>query len=78
MTRASRPSIIPAGCWPRRLSAAVAAYCDGTSIEDFLKRVGREYPLPCVAEGRRRLWLIDSLDAAIVPSAVQNDLAKDS
>jgi hypothetical protein len=78
MTRASRPSIIPAGCWPRRMSAAMAAgYCGERTVDGFLKRVGKDYPLPRVAEGRRRLWLIDDLDAAIAPSMIQNDLAED-
>jgi hypothetical protein len=60
------------------MSAAMAAgYCGETSVEDFLKRVGKDYPLPRVAEGRRRLWLIDDLDAAIAQTLVQNDLAED-
>jgi hypothetical protein len=60
------------------MSAAMAAgYCGETTIEDFLKRVGKDYPLPRVAEGRRRLWLIDDLDAAIAQTLVQNDLAED-
>ena len=60
------------------MSAAMAAgYCGETTVEDFLKRVGKDYPLPRVAEGRRRLWLIDDLDAAIVQTLVQNDLAED-
>jgi hypothetical protein len=60
------------------MSAAMAAgYCGETTVEDFLKRVGNDYPLPRVAEARRRLWLIDDLDAAIAPSMVQNDLAED-
>jgi hypothetical protein len=54
-----------------------AGYCGETTVEDFLKRVGNDYPLPRVAEGRRRLWLIDDLDAAMAPSMVQNDLAVD-
>jgi hypothetical protein len=54
-----------------------AGYCGETTVEDFLKRVGNDYPLPRVAEARRRLWLIDDLDAAIAPSMVQNDLAED-
>jgi len=29
--------------------------------------VGRDYPQPRIAEGRRRLWLRDDLDAAILP-----------
>lgn len=33
----------------------------------FLSRVGKEYPQPRVLEGRRRLWLRDDLDAAILP-----------
>ena len=37
------------------------------SIGAFLKRVGKEYPNPRVAEGRRRLWLKDDLDTAILP-----------
>ena len=70
--------MIPLGCWPRRMSAAMAAgYCGETTVEGFLKRVGKDYPLPRVVEGRRRLWLIDDLDAAIAPSIVQNDLAED-
>ncbi len=76
----SRPAIIPAGSWPRRMSAAVAAgYCGEVSVESFIKRVGAEYPLPRVDDGRRKLWLRDDLDRAILPpelSAVR-DLAED-
>jgi hypothetical protein len=36
-----------------------AGYCGEPTVEDFLKRVGEEYPNPRVKEGRRRLWLID-------------------
>jgi hypothetical protein len=43
-----------------------------------LPQTGRDgLSSPRVAEGRRRLWLIDDLDAAIAPSMVQNDLAED-
>lgn len=59
---------IPAGSWPRRMDAALAAgYVGEPSTEAFLKRVGIEYPQPRVTEGRRRLWLRDDLDAAILP-----------
>ena len=44
-----------------------AGYCGEPSVDAFLKRVGREYPLPRVNEGRRRLWLRDDLDSAILP-----------
>lgn len=52
-----------------------AAYCGETTVEAFIKRVGPEYPQPRVSEGRRRLWLRDDLDQAILPpelKAVQN------
>ena len=56
----------PLGAWPARMDAALsAAYCGEPSIEAFIKRVGKEYPLPDVAEGRRRLWLKEKLDRAI-------------
>ena len=54
-----------------------AGYCGESNVEDFLKRVGRDYPQPRIAEGRRRLWLRDDLDAAIAPGLVPNDLAED-
>lgn len=74
----SRPSTIPHGAWPRRMPADLAAgYCGEPSVGAFLKRVGKEYPLPRVKEGRRQLWLIDDLDAAIAPGIVPNDIAED-
>ena len=64
----TRPAIIPAGSWPRRMSAELAAaYCGESSVDAFIKRVGSEYPQPRICEGRRRLWLRDDLDAAILP-----------
>lgn len=63
-----KASIIPIGSWPRRMDAAMAAaYCGEHCVESFLARVGKEYPLPRVNEGRRKLWLRDDLDAAILP-----------
>ena len=44
-----------------------AGYVGESSVEAFLSRVGRDYPNPRIAEGRRRLWLRDDLDAAILP-----------
>jgi hypothetical protein len=67
-----RPAIIPAGSWPRRMPAQLAAgYCGELTVEAFLKRVGREYPQPRISEGRRRLWLRDDLDQAILPPDLQ-------
>jgi hypothetical protein len=61
------------------MSADMAAgYCGETSVEAFLSRVGKEYPPPRVHEGRRRLWLRDDLDRAIVPpDLADRDLAED-
>jgi len=76
----SRPSLIPPGSWPRRMSAAVAAgYCGEDSVEAFMRRVGSEYPQPRVNDGRRKLWLRDDLDQAILPpeSTGIRDLAED-
>ena len=73
-----RPPFIPAGSWPRRMQAPLAAaYCGEVSVEEFLKRVGKDYPRPRVAEGRRQLWLRDDLDAAIAPNLVPDDIAED-
>jgi hypothetical protein len=64
----TRPAIIPAGSWPRRMAADLAAaYCGERSVDAFLKRVGKEYPNPRIAEGGRLLWLRDDLDSAILP-----------
>lgn len=61
-------SVIPAGAWPRRMTAPLAAgYVGESRTDDFLARVGREYPRPRVDEGERRLWLKDDLDRAIAP-----------
>jgi len=56
-----------------------AAYCGEQSVDAFLKRVGKEYPNPRVADGRRRLWLKDDLDTAILPVklAPDRDVAAD-
>jgi hypothetical protein len=76
----ARLAIIPSGSWPRRMCAAVAAgYCGEDSIEAFMKRVGTEYPLPRVNDGRRKLWLRDDLDQAILPPELTavRDLVED-
>ena len=75
-----RPAIIPAGCWPRRMAAELAAaYCGESTVDAFIKRVGREYPLPRISDGRRRLWLRDDLDLAILPPELVRvaDVAED-
>jgi hypothetical protein len=75
----SRP-IVMVGCWPRRMSAELAAaYCGEHSVRAFMSRVGREYPPPRVKEGRRQLWLRDDLDQAILPPDLNTprDLAED-
>jgi hypothetical protein len=62
------------------MCAAVAAgYCGEDSVEAFMKRVGSEYPQPRVNDGRRKLWLRDDLDQAILPPELTavRDLAGD-
>jgi hypothetical protein len=73
-------SMILVGCWPRRMSAELAAaYCGEPSGKAFLKRVGSEYPRPRISEGGRQLWLRDDLDQAILPADLQRvqDVAED-
>ena len=75
----SRP-IILVGCWPRRMTADLAAtYCGEPTVSAFLKRVGSEYPKPRVNDGRRKLWLKDDLDQAILPPELVRvaDVAED-
>jgi hypothetical protein len=45
----------------------------------FLARVGNDYPLPRVSDGRRKLWLRDDLDSAILPDELRHvaDVAAD-
>jgi hypothetical protein len=76
----TRPAIIPSGSWPRRMAAELAAgYCGEPTVEAFMKRVGREYPHPRVNDGRRKLWLRDDLDHAILPPDLRQvqDVAED-
>lgn len=68
----TRPAIIPVGAWPRRMGAELAAgYCGEPTAEAFIGRVGQEYPQPRICEGRRRLWLRDDLDRAILPDELR-------
>ena len=76
----TRPAIIPPGSWPRRMGAELAAaYCGEPTVDAFMKRIGKEYPQPRVNDGRRRLWLRDDLDGAILPPelVVARDIAED-
>lgn len=65
-----RQIFIPPGCWPARMTAEIAAgYVGERSVDQFLRRVGDEYPQPAIDEGvgrgRRQLWLKTALDRAI-------------
>jgi hypothetical protein len=62
------------------MSAELAAgYCGERSVEAFIKRVGTEYPEPRITDGRRKLWLRDDLDRAILPEELRcdRDVAED-
>ena len=55
-----------------------ATYCGEASVDAFLRRVGKEYPHPRVNDGRRRLWLKDDLDKALLPPDLPDrDAAED-
>jgi hypothetical protein len=56
-----------------------ARYCGEPTVEAFMKRVGREYPHPRINDGRRKLWLRDDLDQAILPPDLRHvrDVAED-
>jgi hypothetical protein len=57
-------SVVLIRCWRRRMIAGLAAgYCGEQSPKAFLRRVGSEYPQPCVNEGRRRSWLQNDLSS---------------
>lgn len=77
----NRPSAIPPGSWPVRMSAELAAgYCGESTVKAFLRRwKSGEYPPPTVNDGRRKLWLRDDLDQAILPAgrAAERDVAED-
>jgi len=57
----------PPGTWPPRMQAELAAaYCGEKHVEDFLERVGRQYPQPRHRDtSRRRFWYREDLDRAI-------------
>lgn len=62
-----RSPTFPAGSWPPRMNAEMAAgYCGEKHVEDFLERVGSVYPLPRVVDStRRKFWYRDDLDRAM-------------
>jgi len=74
----SRPATIPPGLWPPRMPVEMAAgYCGERSVEAFLRRVGSEYPEPCVKAGRRQLWRKEDLDRAISPPSRADETGAD-
>jgi hypothetical protein len=58
-------------------AAFAAGYCGELTVKAFLKRVGTDYPLPSVKDGRRQLWLRDELDRAVAPKLIPGDAAED-
>ena len=64
---ARRLSLVPAGSWPPRMNADMAAgYCGEKHVQDFLARVGDLYPQPKWTEStRRKFWSRIDLDRAL-------------
>jgi hypothetical protein len=59
-------ALVLVGCWPRRMSADLAAVdCGEPSAGAFLNRVGPEYSRPCVREGSRELWLREQYEKGV-------------
>ena len=77
----TQPAEIPAGTWPKRMPAKLAAgYCGEASAQSFMKAWKRgEYPDPRVNTGRRKLWLIDDLNQTLDPrrNVAARDVALD-
>lgn len=65
--RERRPSLVPPGSWPPRMTADMAAgYCGEKHVEDFLERVGTTYPNPRIVDStRRKFWYREDLDRAM-------------
>lgn len=56
----------PPGCWPRLMTAAVAAaYVGEVSVVAFRRRVGAVWPRPINAAWGHQRWDREDLDAAV-------------
>jgi hypothetical protein len=54
------------GCWPRLMSARIAAiYVGEPSVDAFRRRVGTVWPLPVTGKGQRRKWDREDLDTVV-------------
>jgi len=74
----TRKSIIPNGAWPALMRAEyAAAYVGESSVEAFVARVGKDWPLPWrergSGKGLYRVWRKVDLDRVIDPSQVKPD-----
>jgi hypothetical protein len=68
----TRPAIIPAGSWPRRMGVELAAaYCGEPTIEAFMSRVGTARPCGICSKNERaastRPFSTVSVHRAIMP-----------
>ena len=74
----AKKAVIPSGAWPALLRAEhAAAYVGETSVEAFLARVGKEWPMPWrdhgTGKGKYRVWRKSDLDRIIDPELLGGD-----
>ncbi|RWX74435.1 hypothetical protein EPK99_24950 [Neorhizobium lilium] len=74
----ARKTVIPTGAWPALLrDEYAAAYVGESSVEAFLKRVGKEWPLPWreygSGKGKYRVWRKSDFDRLIDPDLWGDD-----
>ncbi|WP_085033952.1 hypothetical protein [Ensifer aridi] len=74
----TKKAVIPSGSWPALLrDEYAAAYVGETSVEAFLARVGKVWPLPWrelgSGKGKYRVWRKSDFDRLIDPELLGGD-----
>lgn len=74
----AKKAVIPNGSWPALLrDEYAAAYVGESSVEAFLARVGKDWPMPWMergtGKGKYRVWRKSDLDRLIDPELLGGD-----